>query len=428
MGKESIFLDAGMDKKGGVKGLILPFRISSKASVYIIFLIVLVPASILIIINSPNLGNIITGMASFSVLEVDSFPRITINDSVYYVNQLVNFSDCGYDMRGGELNCTFSDPLDHELGTWTPGWGDIGIYDVQINATNNWDETSIKNVTLMISSSILEGECDMNLTVEEDHKLMVTWNKTLPINDFEYANYTEFTLSYVDYLTNATFNLTDAVNVTINDDNFYFDNTANETKERYYKLFGHHDGKTYVCNQTFGKVTNDLTMNYGRWNYISSPFLRKNTTLFSFLEQAKDDMQYAYKYNHEVGSFDYHIFSLGFGNIDGVDYNECLLLQPNQITKVTTAGEIMKNISANFTGSYGRWNYMGWVPEDTSREEAFSDYETDIQYLYIYNHETGSFDYHIFSLNFGNIDSIPPATCNLIQPHNEMEYEYKIHG
>lgn len=397
-----------------------------KSLTFLILFFLIFPIFFIAVVYPDKIGNLITGMASYSSLEVDSEPRITINDSVFYVNQFINLTPCGYDLRGGNLTCTFSQPFDYNLGTWTPTWSDIGIYEVQINATNDWGEFSTKNVTIMISSSTLEGGCELFFTVEEDHKLTITWNSTLPINDFEYAEYTDFTLSYVDYLVNATFNETDAVNITNINENFYFDNTANETKERYYRLYGHHDGRTFICNQTFGKITRELTMNYGRWNYISSPFKRTDKSLSTFLTEAESDLEVAFKYNHDSGGFNFYLFDVNFGNIQDVEYSECLILQPTEKTLVTTAGKIMTDISANLTINFDRWNYLGWIIDRTDISAAFSGYEDDLEVLFIYDHENGGFKFRLFDLGFGTISEISPTDCNIIQPFNAFLYEYEM--
>ena len=413
----------GKSKVGEIK---LPFGVGIKSLSYLVLCGVLLISSIILLFINLESSNLLTGRVSQSTLDVDSSPIITINDSVFYVNQLINLTPCGYDQRGGDITCTFSPPFDFLLGNWTPSWDDIGEYNVQINATNDWGELSTKNITIQISSSIIEGECELSFDVDEHHRLLISWGTLLRLNDFEYHDYDDFTLSYVDYLVNGTFNETDAINVTNIDVNFYFDTTANETKERYYKLFAHHDGRTFSCNKTFGKITRNLTMQHGRWNYISSPFIREDRTLNGFLGEADSDLEVVFKYNHNTGGFNFFLFDLNFGDISEVEDNECLIIQPNEKTRVTTAGEIMKDISANLTTNFNRWNYIGWVSEYTNVQKAFSGYEDDLEVIFVYDHDSGGFRFRLFDISFGTIDSIEPSHCNIIQPFNDVLYEYMI--
>ena len=427
MGKKVNFPSLSFSKiRSKVGEIKLPFGVGVKSFSYLLLCGFLLISSFFLLLINLGEDDLLTGRVSQSQLDVDSSPVITINDSVFYVNQLINLTPCGYDQRGGEIVCTFSPPFDFFLGNWTPSWGDIGEYNVQINATNDWGELSIKNVTIQISSSIIEGECELYFNVDEHHRILVSWDTLLKKNDFEYHDYDNFTLSYVDYLVNGTFNETDAINVTNINVNFYFDTTANETKERYYKLFAHHDGKTFSCNETYGKITRNITMEYGRWNYISSPFLRRDKSLNEFIGEADSDLEVVFMYNHDTGGFNFYLFDINFGDIDEVDYSECLIIQPTEQTRITTAGKIMKNISVNLTTSFDRWNYMGWISEYTNVQKAFSGYEDDLEVIFVYDHDSGGFRFRLFDISFGTIDDIQPSHCNIIQPFNNVLYEYEI--
>lgn len=387
---------------------------------------ILFPMFFILVRYPYDVGNLLTGKVTESHLLVDSKAVIVIDNLEYFVNDFINISECGYSPSGGDVTCRFSHPFDNILGTWTPNNEDAGTYNVQINATNEFGELTTKNITLIILATDFKGGCNLSFNILDDHRIIVHWDNMLPRNENEFYEYNEFTISYVDYLVNGTFNDSDAVNITNINENFYLDNTANETIERYYKLYAHGGGINFECEDIFGKYTRDLTTSFGRWNYISSPFYRSDKSMLGFVDESKQDLEFAYKYDHSTGSFDFYFFDLNFGNIGDVGTNECLLLQPLRQTRITTAGRIMKNITGTFTTSFGRWNYFGWVAEYTDRIKAFAGFNDELEFLYIYDHDTGSFKFHFFDLNFGNINEISPTTCNVIQPYTPTTYEYNI--
>ncbi len=371
--------------------------------------------------------DMITGMVTDSIMELDTDIIITFNDSTFFVGEQINFSDCGYATTGNDVTCTFSPPLDFFEGTWIPESEDVGSYIIEINATDGLIEAT-KTINLTIVEE-LTGNCEMDFDIHSDHRIMIYWDNEVEI-DGEMVEYSNFSLSYKDYLINGTFDMEDATTIHDITDGQYFDNTANETKERYYKLSATDElGRTFECLDVFGKATSDLTTDFGRWNYLSSPFLRDDKSFFDFVDEAKNDLEFAFRYDHTEGGFDFHLFEDDFGNIDEVDFHECLLIRPYEKTRITTAGRIMREIETTLTGEFGRWNYFGWVAEDTDMEKAFDGYENVIEFLFIYDHDDGGFDFHLFEDDFGVIDSIPPTTCNLVRPYEGEHgtlYQYAI--
>lgn len=374
-------------------------------------------------------SNFVTGNAFSAIGILNVAPEINITNLQFLEGDFINISECAFDLNGEIPLCTFSSPLGHYNGSWQSEFGDAGAYVIEINATDGYGGFDTKNITIILFSQKVTGSCDIELEVLTDYNVNLTWNRTLKKNQFEMHNYTNFTMSYVDFFLNGTWSNYSASNITNIVEPHLYDFLSNNTAQRYYKLYAFNGLQEFECNTTYGKIEIPLTPDFGRWNYVSSPFIQKDTSLSNYVVQSEDEVEYAFKYNHVAGFFEFYAFSLSFGSFSDVDDGECLLLQPLNPTgsRIVLAGEVLPELSQNLTLAFDRWNYHGWVADNTTREKAFSGYESDLEFLFKYNHGIGAFDFHSFNLDFGFIDNVPQGSCNLIQPHNEIEYKYNIY-
>lgn len=400
----------------------------------LVFFLLLVPFSFFIIAHPPKLNDALTGNAASLMAILNAAPVINLTNETYVTQTFINISICGYDPNVDPINCTFSAPFDYYNGTWFPGELDDGNYEIQINATDGL-LTTTKNITIFVVPANVYGACDMKFDILPDQNLNITWSNSLKKNSLENQTYTNFTLSYTDEPWNGTFNLTDAINISGITTPYYYDTWANMTVQRYYKLFAFKGLQQFECNTTYGKFTHDLTANYGRWNYLSSPFKITNRSIKYVFRSAWDNLENLFIYNHTSGSFNFFLFNVppdGFGDFSEIPDGVCLLVQPLGISgaKVTFTGEVLTELNQDLTMNYGRWNYQGSVAADISRKDAFKGYEFDLENLFKYNHSTGSFRFFIFSINpptgFGEINDIPAGSCNLIQPLNPVNYNISI--
>lgn len=374
--------------------------------------------------------NLLTGnLIGSGVYVVNNPPVINVSDFSVIYGTLVNISQCAYEPDGHNFTCSFSPPLDPLYGFWQTNMSDVGSYIIEINATDQFGANSSKNVTLIVSVPNYNGTCELHFEVFDDQNINVTWNNQMNTSGGALTNYTNFTLSYSNYLSNLKFNDSLATNVSGLTENGYYDATANTTEYRFYKLYASDGINNLQCNITFGKKMTYLTPDNGRWNYVSSPFIEQNTNLLHFT-QSTTSLDYAYKYNHETGVFDFYSYAFSFGTLNDVNTGECLLVQPTNVNGelITVAGEVMGNISDNLTMDNGRWNYFGWVLENTTRTDAFSGYEPDLDYVYQYNHATGVFDFYSFVFSFGTITVLPAGRCSLVQPKTtSILYNYSAY-
>ncbi|MFW6231333.1 MAG: hypothetical protein ACOC32_04915 [Nanoarchaeota archaeon] len=395
-----------------------------------LFLCLLLPFGYLLLLSPPLLDDVLTGDAVTMMSILNADPVINITNGTYFTETMINISVCGYDPNLDPINCTFSAPFGHENGTWIANETQSGEYEIQINATDGIGGFSTKNVTFLVIPRKVFGECNMRFDILGDHNINISWDPELRQNSFNTVEYSNFTISYVDRYYNGTFNKSDAINVTDITTPHYHDTWANMTESRLYKLYGFNGPQVFECNQTYGKITHTLTPDYGRWNYVSIPFSLQNRSIKHVFRSAWDELENLFVYNHETGSFNFFIFSVDFGDFSRIDDGVCLLVQPlnPEPTRVTFTGELLRDIGQNLSMNYGRWNYQGWVAQDTRRQEAFSGYEFDLENLFKYDHSTGSFEFFIFSISpptgFGEIDEIPAGTCNVIQPLYPVNYNY----
>jgi hypothetical protein len=296
----------------------------------LIFFLLLVPFSLFIISNPPKLDDTLTGNAASIMSILNAAPVINLTNDTYITTRMINISICGYDPNVDPITCTFSEPFGFYNGTWTPNETQDGNYIVQVNATDGLLLTSVY-INISVVPASVSGTCNMQFDILPDHNINISWSPDLKKNSFENQTYTNFTLSYTEEPWNGTFNLTDAINITDITTPYYHDTWANMTVQRYYKLYAYKGLQQFECNTTYGKFTHDLTPDYGRWNYLASPFKITNRSIKHVFRSAWDDLENLFIYNHTSGAFNFFLFNVppdGFGDFSEIPDGVCLLVQP----------------------------------------------------------------------------------------------------
>ena len=358
-----------------------------------VFVIVLtICFTLLIFFIEPNIvGNVINEM---SMTIANSPPIINLTDFTAYVGDTINLTECGYDLNGDVVFCSYSAPIPAN-NIWNVLVGDVGTHNITINATDerNW---TIKYITVIVQL-LGEEACNLNATLNEDNKTVkLEWN----LSGQGYKNYTLF--MYDDYLENATFDFTNTSNISFYEQTKWNDTTAGNVKQRYYKIKAFNEFNSKTCNVTVGKFDWELTTANGRWNYVSLPFEIKNSFIEDVFAPIKSSIDWVYTFNHTSGDFNlFYFMPFSTGPYKYLKPGECILVKPNADVNLTIVGEIYTKIEINLTIANGRWNYFGWVAEKTPRAEAEIPILAKYDWLYSYNESSGTFNDEFWFNTFG---------------------------
>lgn len=175
-----------------------------------------------------------------------------------------------------------------------------------------------------------------------------------------------------------------------------------------------------VCNSS-------LTTNFGRWNYVSIPLELSDGNIVTELGSIAGKYDLVYEYDHETGDFFYYYAPFDVGTISSITGGNCYIIKATVATTTNFNGTANLNlINHSLTTSNGRWNYVGWVAEDTSLNSAFSSIDGMFDLSYTYDPETGDFFYYYAPFDVGDYDTVESCGCQLIKATVEEDFVYSI--
>jgi len=203
------------------------------------------------------------------------------------------------------------------------------------------------------------------------------------------------------------------------------DPTSSSVPERYYKIGIWYMGIYNISKNTAGKYDINLTTDNGRWNYISLPFEPYNSTLSEVLKSIGGKYDWLYEYIPSSGSFDFWFETVGFGSISDLQTGKCYIIQSIENTTLTVVGEDLSSINETLLTDNGRWNYVGWINDNTDLGNATASISGNYDWMYEYIPSSGSFDFWFDTVGFGSITHLRPGRCYIIQPTvNNTNLEY----
>lgn len=169
----------------------------------------------------------------------------------------------------------------------------------------------------------------------------------------------------------------------------------------------------------------NLTTNYGRWNYVSSPIYLASNQVRSALSDIDGFYDWVFEYDHSDGFFDYYFYLFDTGTMSGIYVGNCYIIKAKANTTLSFNGTSeFTNISKAFTTNFGRWNYIGWVNESTDIATALNSIDGDYDWVFRYDSTTGEFEYYFSLFGSGPLQEIDPCECYIIKAKNNVTLNY----
>jgi hypothetical protein len=383
---------------------------------FIVILILCLSGLALFLNQKPGIMGYV--VQSMSLRIGNTAPIINLSDIIAYTGDLVNISNCAYDMEGDPVNCSFSYPI-NSSGLWQTNLSDEGIYNIEINATDG-KVYSTKNISLTVIGIRCTFTAERNI---DNTTVNLEWS-------FPFKSYTNYTLYWIDsYIQNGTIKTGEAFNKSLYNQTQYNDTNASSVIQRYYQIRGHNSITEEMCNKTVGKYTFNLISNFGRWNYVSIPVYQNETGIEQVLSPGVPDLDFAFWYNISKGGFEIWSFTFHLGKLKNIYPGESYIIQPlNGETNITVVGPIVYIVLQNLSIINGRWNYLGWVAELTPRSEAEIPILTSYDWLYWYNKTKGGFEVYSNDFKLGKVNELKSGEGYLIQPTSNVSWYYDMYN
>jgi hypothetical protein len=175
-----------------------------------------------------------------------------------------------------------------------------------------------------------------------------------------------------------------------------------------------------VCNSS-------LTTSFGRWNYVSIPLELSDGNIVTELGSIAGKYDLAYEYNHSSGTFLYYYEPFSTGTLTTLNDGRCYLIKAVENTVTNFNGTAaLTNVAHDVVTSNGRWNYVGWVAEETDISSAFASIDGSYDLSYVYNNSNGQFAYYYAPFETGTYNLITPCDCQLIKGTASDTLDYTI--
>ena len=176
-----------------------------------------------------------------------------------------------------------------------------------------------------------------------------------------------------------------------------------------------------ICNST-------LTTDYGRWNYVSIPLELANGAITTEFSSIAGSYDLAYEYNHSSGTFLYYYEPFDTGTLTTITEGKCYIIKATSNQTVTNFNgtAALSNINQNLVTTNGRWNYVGWVAENTAIETAFTSIDGSYDLSYVYDNNEGIFEYYYAPFTTGTYSTVTPCDCQLIKATATDDLNYTI--
>lgn len=176
-----------------------------------------------------------------------------------------------------------------------------------------------------------------------------------------------------------------------------------------------------VCNST-------LTTNNGRWNYVSIPLVLADGDIKTELSSIAGKYDLVYEYDHSAGNFKYYYEPFDYGNIGTLTDGTCYLIKATEDGVITNFNGTahLTSINHSLVTTNGRWNYVGWVAEETDLDVAFASIDGMFDLSYVYRPFLGIFRYYYSIFRVGDYSTVEPCGCQLIKATEEGELFYSM--
>ncbi|RLG28592.1 hypothetical protein DRN98_09465, partial [Methanosarcinales archaeon] len=150
-----------------------------------------------------------------------------------------------------------------------------------------------------------------------------------------------------------------------------------------------------------------------------------NTQIKQALYSIDGSYDWAFEYNHSDGDWEYYFATFDMGPLQNIYGTNCYVIKAtkNDSLEFTGPSEV-SDIEKNFTTNHGRWNYIGWVNEDTSLKDALKSIDGEYDWVFRYNRSTGSWDFYYAPFDTGPLRNFHPCECYVIKAESNITFNY----
>jgi len=171
----------------------------------------------------------------------------------------------------------------------------------------------------------------------------------------------------------------------------------------------------------------NLTTNFGRWNYVSSPIYLVNNAIKQALFAIDGSYDWVFEYGHSDGEFDFYYATFDIGTFTEIYSSNCYIIKATQNDTLLFNGTAkLTTMNKNLTTNFGRWNYMGWVNESTGITTALNSVDGEYDWVFRYDHSVGEFDFYYATFDIGTFSNFYPCECYIVKATTNTTLNYTM--